>query len=163
MGKYIVLVSFSLSIIFAVIISLVLLVSKEDNVWNNKELSSLASTSVKLLPGEIQEWHERGKYVEINGFKMFYILLNIRNDDLETKQNINNKFRDPGDTTLILIHGFPTSSFDYHRALDKYLIPQLKKNTGKLYIGNLSKYIAIQITHVQLISIRHYFTLFNGR
>ena len=132
MGKFILLVSFSLSIILAITISLVLLVTKEDNVCNKKDLSTLATTSVKLLPGEIQKWHERGKYAEINGFKMFYILLNVRNDDSETKQNINNIFRDTGDATLILIHGFPTSSFDYHRTLDKYLVPQLKKKTGKL-------------------------------
>ena len=132
MGKYIALFSFSLTIILAMIISLVFFVTKEDNVWKNKELSSLATTSVKLLPREVQEWHERGKYVEINGFNMFYILLNLRNDNLDSKQSTENKFKDTGDTTLIIIHGFPTSSFDYHRALDKYLVPQLKKNTGTL-------------------------------
>ena len=131
MGRYIALLSFSLSIIVAVIISLVLLVTKQNNVWNDRELSSLKPTFVKLLPDKIQDWHRRGKYVEINGFNMFYILLNVRNNDLGKKQNTDNNIKDTGDTTLILIHGFPTSSFDYHRALDKYLVPQIKKNTGK--------------------------------
>ena len=132
MVQYITLLSISLSIIVAMIISLVLLVTKENNVWSDKELSSLATTSVKLLPDEIQEWHRRGKYVEINGFNMFYILLNVRNNDSGKKQNIDDNIKDTGDTTLILIHGFPTSSFDYHRALDKYLVPQIKKHTGKM-------------------------------
>ena len=61
---------------------------------------------------------------------MFYILLNTRQENLERKQENKNTVESPGETTLILIHGYPTSSFDYHRAIDEYLIPLLRKSEG---------------------------------
>ena len=140
-GKCFLFATFFLSTIFAILIGVILVVSRNDDVWVDKQLSSLAKTSLKQLPEKAQEWNSRGKYLEINGYKMFYILVNVQ-ENFDAKIIVENT-QNTGGSTLILIHGFPTSSFDYHRALDKHLIPLLAKNTGKLlllfYIGIDSK------------------------
>ena len=136
-GKCFLFATFFLSTIFAVLIGIILVVSRNDDVWVDKQLSSLATTSLKQLPAKAQEWNSRGKYLKINGYKMFYILANVQeNIDakiiVETTQNT-------GGSTLILIHGFPTSSFDYHRALDEHLMPLLAKDKGNsLFIFSLA-------------------------
>ena len=107
-----------------------MVVNKSEDIWINRELSSITATSVKQLPQEIQTWHAKGKYLKINGFNMFYILLNIRKASKIRKATNSTHNVDPGNSTLILIHGYPTSSFDYHRSLENHLIPHLRQKTG---------------------------------
>ena len=130
MGKCILIWTFLLSTSLSAVIGLILFLQNSNDAWLDHKLSSLATTAVTELPIEVQNWHDRGKYIEINGFKMFYILIDVRQRrGILTKSS---KIDDPGNTTLILIHGYPTSSFDYHRAVDKHLIPQLDENIGKV-------------------------------
>ena len=138
-GKCFLFATFFLSTIFAILIGVILVVSRNNDVWVDKQLSSLATTSLKQLPEKAQEWNSRGKYLKINGYKMFYILVNVQ-ENVDAKIIVENT-QNTGGSTLILIHGFPTSSFDYHRALDEHLIPLLAKNKGKslsiFFIGKL--------------------------
>ena len=139
-GKCFLFATFFLSTIFAILIGVILVVSRNNDVWVDKQLSSLATTSLKQLPEKAQEWNARGKYLKINGYKMFYILVNVQ-ENVDAKIIVENT-QNTGGSTLILIHGFPTSSFDYHRALDEHLIPLLAKNKGKslsvFFIGKLN-------------------------
>ena len=128
MGKCLAISIFVLVKMIAVVIGFFMTLSKCNDVWLDQELSSLATTTVEELPDEVQKWHNRGKYVEINGLKMFYILVDLR-QKLGSKRKLND-LEDPGNTTLILIHGYPTSSYDYHRAVDNHLIPLLKNDKG---------------------------------
>ena len=130
MAKYVLVFSTLLSIFLAVIVGIFFVLMKSDDVWRDKELSVLAKTSVKQLSEEIQKWYGRGKYKTINGYKMFYVLVDVQGDKNKEKKTVDDSFEDPGDTTLILIHGYPTSSFDYHRALDQYLLPLLREKRG---------------------------------
>ena len=132
MGRYLGVLTALFVVLFAIILGVVVTLIKSDDIWRNKELSTLAKTSINQLPNEIQKWHSRGKYKTINGFNMFYVMVDVHGDqNRETKEKtIDDTIEDPRDTTLILIHGYPTSSFDYHRALDKHLLPLLRENKG---------------------------------
>jgi pimeloyl-ACP methyl ester carboxylesterase len=50
---------------------------------------------------EISQWEELGQYKNINGHKVFYI------------------DKGKGSKTLLILHGFPTCSFDFHLVLDE--------------------------------------------
>ena len=149
-GKCFLFATFFLSTIFAILIGVILVVSRNNDVWVDKQLSSLATTSLKQLPEKAQEWNSRGKYLKINGYKMFYILVNVQ-ENVDAKINVENT-QNTGGSTLILIHGFPTSSFDYHRALDEHLIPLLAKNKSKslsiFFIGKLRRLYPHKHTYV---------------
>jgi len=64
------------------------------------QLPAPTSPDIKDLHPQQQEWYKKGSMIEILGKKMFTV----------TKGNSEN--------TLILIHGFPTSSFDYFEIID---------------------------------------------
>ena len=53
------------------------------------------------LSPELQQWFSRGEMIEVLGHQMF----SLKQGD--------------GNQTLILIHGFPTSSYDYYDVIDK--------------------------------------------
>ena len=132
MGRYLSVLTALFVVLLSLILGLIVALIKSDDIWRNKELSTLAKTSINQLPNEIQKWHSRGKYKNINGFNMFYVMVDVHGDqNRETKEKtIDDTFEDPRNTTLILIHGYPTSSFDYHRALDQHLLPLLRENEG---------------------------------
>ena len=132
MGRYLGVLTSLLVVLLSLILGLIVALIKSDDIWRNKELSTLAKTSINQLPNEIQKWYSRGKYITINGFNMFYVMVDVHGDqNRETKEKtIDDTLEDPRDTTLILIHGYPTSSFDYHRALDQHLLPLLRENEG---------------------------------
>lgn len=54
-------------------------------------------------PSHIREWHNKGQYTKINGRQMFYIVEKCQNKNLKTVP------------TFALIHGYPSSSFEYHK------------------------------------------------
>jgi len=58
-----------------------------------------ASPKLNELPRGIQDWYAKGQMVDVLGRQMFVIE------------------QGSGPDTIILIHGFPTSSYDYHRAI----------------------------------------------
>lgn len=64
------------------------------------------------LPSHLQSWFQRGLTHDIDGFKVFCI-------DEGPKDGSSIE-------TIIFIHGFPTSSFDYHKSIqffkDKYRV-----------------------------------------
>ncbi|XP_002131154.2 putative hydrolase LipZ isoform X2 [Ciona intestinalis] len=64
---------------------------------------------VNKLPEEAQTWYKQGQLTSINGYKVFSIY----------KKCSNPKVVDP--PTFVLIHGFPSSSYDYHKVLDGLL------------------------------------------
>lgn len=61
------------------------------------------------LPTELQDWYSRGRMVEVNSFQMY---VQVVDPDAKSCQG------QVANEALILVHGFPTSSFDYHRAID---------------------------------------------
>ena len=132
MGRCFGILTSLLVVLLSLILGLIVALINSDDIWRNKELSTLAKTSIDQLPNEIQKWHSRGKYKTINGFNMFYVMVDVHGDqNRETKEKtIDDNLEVPRDTTLILIHGYPTSSFDYHRALDQHLLPLLRENKG---------------------------------
>ena len=66
------------------------------------------SVSLNTLPSAIKSWHERGSYINIFGYKTFYIH--------EKSKNLNKV-----NSTYALVHGFPTSSYDYHSVIEELL------------------------------------------
>ena len=60
------------------------------------------SPEIRDLSEEIQAWNSRGQMVEVGGYEMF-----VRTFPFTGKN-------EPG-PTIVLIHGFPSSSFDYHK------------------------------------------------
>ena len=143
-GKCCACIASILILVAATVIGIIMVVNNGEDIWINRELSSITATSVKQLPQEIQTWHAKGHYLKINGFNMFYILLNIRKTAKTKTNSIHNG--DPGNSTLILIHGYPTSSFDYHRSLDNHLIPYLRQQTGDYTDFILYRYLAMLFT-----------------
>ena len=63
------------------------------------------------LPESIQLWYERGRLYEVDGHHMFAFVQEPKTTKKEEEKE------DP--ETLILIHGFPTSSYDYHKVLEE--------------------------------------------
>ncbi len=48
-----------------------------------------------------QQWHENGQYANVNGHQIFYYDSGIQE----------------GKETLVILHGYPTSSYDYYKVL----------------------------------------------
>jgi pimeloyl-ACP methyl ester carboxylesterase len=51
----------------------------------------------------LQDWKQKGKFIEVNGHQLFYI-------DTEEKDK----------PVLLILHGYPSSSYDYHAVLTKF-------------------------------------------
>lgn len=64
---------------------------------------------ITQLPQDLQEWYSRGYMMEINGRNIFYIYAKCS----------DSKVTDP--PTFVIIHGFPSSSHEYHRVFDSLL------------------------------------------
>jgi pimeloyl-ACP methyl ester carboxylesterase len=56
-----------------------------------------------------KQWFDVGQLIEVNGRKIFVI--DTEHD--HTKENIN----DTGKPVLVILHGYPTCSYDYYKAL----------------------------------------------
>ena len=56
---------------------------------------------LKYKKMNLNKWKQSGDYFDFNGNKIFY----------RTEKNEHK--------TLLCLHGFPTSSFDYHKIWDK--------------------------------------------
>ena len=57
------------------------------------------------MPEDISQWLQKGQFTSVYGHQVFYRLAGNL-----TSENV-----------LVLLHGFPTSSYDYHRALDQLM------------------------------------------
>jgi len=62
------------------------------------------------MHNEIQRWHSRGKFTEFFGHKVFYIKVPYSGGGGDKEKN--------NIPTILLVHGFPTSSFDYAEVID---------------------------------------------
>lgn len=58
---------------------------------------------VTELPENLQKWHGRGKYMKVGEFNIFYIHERCRRKDLVNPP------------TFAIVHGFPSSSYEYHK------------------------------------------------
>ncbi len=74
------------------------------------------------LPEKLRTWHARGRMVEVAGHNVF-----ARVEGRPHTERCNSwtfhfalviVHAGQGAETLLLVHGFPTSSYDYHRALE---------------------------------------------
>lgn len=63
------------------------------------------NSDVEKLPKKLRSWHNEGSFVKINGHNLFYV---------HKKQNKSSRT----DKTVALIHGFPSSSYDYKDVID---------------------------------------------
>lgn len=59
------------------------------------------------LPSDIRRWRDLGQTVTINGHEMFFIYKKCRDKTVENP------------ATFALVHGFPSSSYDYHKVIDE--------------------------------------------
>eukprot|EP00966_Prymnesium_polylepis_P317886 7343243-Prymnesium_polylepis.1 len=59
--------------------------------------------TLEELPADVQAWERSGNYIEVFGRRLFYI---------DTASSAPAAKR-----TFLVVHGFPSSSFEYHRAL----------------------------------------------
>lgn len=59
----------------------------------------------------LQAWAGRGSYATIHGRQIFYIDTQPQTQASTTSQ--------AHQKTIVVVHGFPSSSFDYHRVLDR--------------------------------------------
>ena len=58
----------------------------------------------------LQNWLSKGKYFEYNGHKIFYVYENLEQEAWTVEK-----------PTILLLHGFPTSSFDYLRVWNLFM------------------------------------------
>ena len=72
------------------------------------------------LPKSIQKWHQKGKYLNVFGRNMFYIQEGQVMEDSEA---------------IVFFHGFPTSSYDYAKALPN--LKQLFPNKQLLFFDHV--------------------------
>lgn len=54
------------------------------------------------------DWKNKGKFISVFNRNIFVI------DTLSEEESINNNFKE----TLVILHGYPTSSFDYYKVLE---------------------------------------------
>ena len=62
-------------------------------------------TDVEELPKSVRKWYERGEYFKVSGYKIFYV----------HEQYQGNEENPP---TFVILHGFPSSSYEYHKVGD---------------------------------------------
>ncbi|XP_077976384.1 putative hydrolase LipZ [Styela clava] len=74
-------------------------------IVGNSLLLKEESVSFEELPLEIQEWYKMGEFATIHGREIFYIHLKCADINLKNPP------------TFAIIHGFPSSSFEYHKVL----------------------------------------------
>ncbi len=76
-----------------------------------RQLPAQPEPALGDLPKAVQDWHSKGKHVQVFGRKMFVVTAGDKNANQDC---------------VVFFHGFPTSSFDYARAL-----PMLEKSFPK--------------------------------
>ncbi len=62
-----------------------------------------------------EEWKNKGSFVNIFNRNIFVIDSNKNNSKLISSTDNNSNSQE----TLVILHGYPTSSFDYHKVLEK--------------------------------------------
>lgn len=72
--------------------------------WTSDDVKT--SVEYEDLPMYLKQWREMGQTTRINGNQMFYVY----------KKCSNKKVKNP--PTFAIVHGFPSSSFDYHKVID---------------------------------------------
>ncbi len=70
------------------------------------------SLNISQLQPKLKEWWEKGHLVQVYGNQMFVI-------DTQSLPPENDELVEP--PALVFLHGFPTSSYDYHRAFERLL------------------------------------------
>ena len=83
---------------------------------------------VTALSVDLQKWHKRGDYVEIEGNKLFYIYERCKRKSVENS------------STFVIIHGFPSSSYEYHKVTKPQVVTVFKDVTLGSY-GWLKKLV----------------------
>merc|ERR1712227_1156788 len=68
----------------------------------NQLLAPLPSLEIDELSQEQQEWYQSGQMIDISPHRMFY-------------KRLAYKGHDKNFPTIAIVHGFPSSSFDYHK------------------------------------------------
>jgi len=68
------------------------------------------------LPEHLRQWKARGKMIEVHGHNVFTI---VEGNHVSVVEGfLDFKSTGSGPETILLLHGFPASSYDYHRAID---------------------------------------------
>ena len=102
--------------IFMVIISVLctFFISKLDPEERMKKIATLRKPmKIEDLSEAQQKWFSEGKMIKVgkDGYEMF-AMVKEPTKKLEAGEEIE---------TVVIVHGFPTSSFDYHRSIDMLL------------------------------------------
>ena len=82
--------------IFIAILSILLVVLE-------KYLPIQPPLTLEELPKSVQDWEQKGRYLDVFGHKMFVIQEGLISKDQDV---------------VVFFHGFPTSSYDYAKPLD---------------------------------------------
>ena len=71
----------------------------------------------------LKKWFDQGKNFTYKQFNVFYV------HDTLTNEKINfNKTQEKSNTTILFLHGFPTSSYDYYKIWNLLLSDHLNEN-----------------------------------
>ena len=81
--------------IFIAILSILLVILE-------KNLPVQPALTLEELPKSVQDWEQKGKYLDVFGHKMFV----IQEGQISKDQDV-----------VVFFHGFPTSSYDYAKPL----------------------------------------------
>lgn len=87
------------ALIFVTVLSAFIYVKWGEKVPDAPEIESVLAD----LPKHIAAWFERGQLMNVNGRNLFYIY----------EKCTNKKLTNP--PTYVIVHGFPSSSFEYHK------------------------------------------------
>ena len=98
-------------------------------------------TDVEELPKSVRKWYERGEYFNVSGYKIFYV----------HEQYQGNEENPP---TFVILHGFPSSSYEYHKVGD--VMVELVLCTvafllfsSVFYLAKRTGYLPMKITMLQ--------------
>ena len=101
---------FSIAFLFAGLL-LGVFVFNKDNIEFEKEFSP-----------DLMKWFQRGKIFKYkSAYDIFYVYQDL-NIPIELDNEVNKHFNDQlTETTVLFLHGFPTSSYDYHKLWDLFM------------------------------------------
>lgn len=142
-----------LSSILVIVIAVVIGLIMEPEVDNSNDPFVLTKDS-QLSP-RIRAWKSKGRNFKINGFKMFVTIhqktppqhgeiIGTKDPSL-SPSSPSSDFTlhwDPAVPPIILIHGFPSSSYEFHRVIDPLL---LSKSNNKARSNSPQKIITFDL------------------
>jgi len=98
------------------------------NVFYNEKIESFEAEFSKNL----KSWFNKGKSFHYRGFEIFFVHEVLNSNDVENENDDKIENQKQENITIVFLHGFPTSSYDYFRVWNLFLNDHLNEDGEKL-------------------------------